>query len=82
MSESPASRIFIGSKTLGYVSNHVPLVTRYIHRRKEHLIVTVVGRVFHTYGGAKLGLLSRSQIHPEDITAVTAGRDFRVFSFH
>ena len=58
----------------GFVSNHVPLLTRYIHSRREHLIVTCVGRVFHTYGGAKLGLLSVSKIHPDDITCMSAGK--------
>ncbi len=66
------SRLFVGHRALGYVSNHVPLVTRYIRRRREHLVVTCVGRVFHTYGCAKLGLLSVSKEHPEDITCVAA----------
>jgi len=66
------SAIFTGHRPLGYVSNHVPLVTRYITRRKEHLIVTVTGRTFHTYGSSKLGLLTVSKIHPENITALTA----------
>lgn len=72
MPEASGSKIFVGHRALGYVSNHVPLVTRYIYSRKEHLIVTCVGRVFHTYGGNKLGLLSVSKIHPEEITAMTA----------
>ena len=67
-----SSAIFTGHRPLGYVSNHVPLVTRYITRRKEHLIITVAGKTFHTYGSSKLGLLSVSKIHPTDITAVTA----------
>jgi len=67
-----SSRIFTGHRPLGYVSNGIPLVTRYITRRREHLIVTVAGRTFLTYGGNKLGLLSSSRIHPEDITALTA----------
>ena len=70
---SEGSRIFVGHRALGYVANHVPLVTRYIHSRREHLVVTSVGRVFHTYGCAKLSLLSVSKIHPEEITAITAG---------
>lgn len=73
-----SSAIFTGHRPLGYVSNHVPLVTRYITRRKEHLIITVAGKTFHTYGSSKLGLLSVSKIHPTDITAVTAD-SFLVF---
>ena len=47
-----SSAIFTGHRPLGYVSNHVPLVTRYITRRKEHLIITVAGKTFHTYGSS------------------------------
>ena len=71
-----SSRIFCGHRALGYVANQVPLVTRFIHSRREHLAVTCVGRVFHTYGCSKMGLLSVSKIHPEDITCVTAGTFF------
>jgi len=73
-----SSAIFTGHRPLGYVANHLPLVTRYITRRKEHLIVTVTGRTFHTYGSNKLGLLSVSKLHPENITAITAD-SFLVF---
>ena len=73
-----SSAVFTGHRPLGYVSNHVPHVTRYITRRKEHLIITVTGKTFHTYGSAKLGLLSVSKIHPEDITAIAAD-SFLVF---
>lgn len=45
-----ASRIFTGHRALGLVSNHIPLVTRYIPQRKETLIVTVIGNSYHTYG--------------------------------
>lgn len=65
------SRIFAQNRALGYVSNHVPLVTRYIIRRKEHLIVTCVGRAFHTYGCKHFTLLSVSGTHPDDITCLT-----------
>lgn len=44
-----ASRIFTGYRALGLVSNHIPLVTRYISKRKETLICTVIGNSFHTY---------------------------------
>lgn len=45
-----ASRIYFGHRALGLVSNHIPLVTRYVTRRKETLITTVIGNSFHTYG--------------------------------
>ena len=32
------SRLFCGHRALGFVGNHVPLVTRYIQRRREHLV--------------------------------------------
>ena len=80
--ELVSSKIFVGHRALGYVSNHVPLVTRYINRRKEHLIVTSVGRVFHTYGGAKFGLLSVSKIHAEDITCLAAGELPRFYIYN
>jgi len=67
-----SSAIFTGHRPLGYVSNQIPLVTRYVSSRKEHLIITVTGKTFHTYGSSKLGLLSVSKIHPCDISAVTA----------
>jgi len=73
-----SSAIFTGHRPLGYVANHIPLITRYITRRKEHLIVTVTGRTFHTYGSSKLGLLSVSKLHPQDITALAAD-NFLVF---
>lgn len=44
-----ASRIFTGYRALGLVSNHIPLITRYIAKRKETLICTVIGNSFHTY---------------------------------
>lgn len=71
-SPSNGSRIFIGHRALGYVSNHVPLQCRFVHRRRENLIVTCVGRAFHTYGGNKLGLLSVSKLHPENISTLAA----------
>lgn len=71
--EESSSRIFSGHRALGYVANHVPSVTRYIHSRRENLVVTAVGRVFHTYGCSKLGLLSVSKIHPEEISCLAAG---------
>ena len=71
---SDSSRLFCGHRALGYVSNPVPLVSRYVRRRRENLLVTCVGRSFHTYGGSKLGLLSVSKIHPEDIQTLAGGK--------
>ncbi|XP_063909551.1 WD repeat-containing protein 36 [Zophobas morio] len=66
------SKIFLPCRSLGYVSNHLPLQVRYIKSRKENLIVTCVGKSFHTYGISHFGLLSVGGLHPEDITAMTA----------
>ena len=74
-----SSAIFTGHRPLGYVSNQIPLVTRYVTSRKEHLIIPVTGKTFHTYGSSKLGLLSVSKIHPCEISAVTADT-FLVFA--
>ncbi|XP_046830128.1 WD repeat-containing protein 36 [Vespa crabro] len=66
------SKIFVRNRALGYVSNHIPVVTRYIQRRKENLLVTCVGKEFHTYGCAHFTLLSVSGTHPDDITCLSA----------
>lgn len=65
------SKIFVPSRSLGYVSNHIPLQVRYIKRRRENLIVTCVGKSFHTYGITHFALLSVSDLHPENITCMT-----------
>lgn len=64
------SKIFAPSRGLGYVSNHIPLQVRYIKRRKENLIVTCVGKSFHTYGISHFSLLSVSDLHPDNITCI------------
>lgn len=66
------SKIFTGYRALGLVSNHVPLSVRYIQRRKENLVCTVVGKSFHTYGCSKLDLLSVSDPCPEEIECLTS----------
>ncbi|XP_034945888.1 WD repeat-containing protein 36 [Chelonus insularis] len=66
------SKIYHRNRAIGYVSNHIPLVTRYIERRRENLIVTCVGKAFHTYGCSHFSLLSVSGVHPEDITCLSA----------
>ena len=66
------SKVFRSNRALGYVTNHIPLVVRYIHRRKEHLVVTSVGKAFHTYGCSRFTLLSVSDLHSSDITCIGA----------
>lgn len=73
------SKIFLRNRALGYVSNQIPLVTRYIHRRKENLIVTCVGNAFHTYGCTHFTLLSVSGTHPGEITCL-AGDSFHIYT--
>uniref|UniRef100_A0A0C9PWV5 WDR36 protein n=1 Tax=Fopius arisanus TaxID=64838 RepID=A0A0C9PWV5_9HYME len=73
------SKIFSRNRALGYVSNHIPLITRYIHRRKENLIVTSVGKSFHTYGCGHFTLLSVSGPHPDEITCIS-GDSFHVYT--
>lgn len=73
------SRIFARNRALGYVSNDIPLVTRYILRRKENFIVTCVGKAFHTYGCKHFTLLSVSGMHPDDITCMTTNT-FHVYT--
>lgn len=68
---APGSKAFVPCRSLGYVSNHVPLRVRYIKSRKENLIVTCVGKSFHTYGISHFGLLSVSGPHPDDISCMT-----------
>ncbi|CAG9815275.1 unnamed protein product [Phaedon cochleariae] len=68
----PGSRIFLPCRGLGYVSNHIPIQVRYIKSRQENLIITCVGKSFHTYGISHFGLLSVSGLHPSDITSMTA----------
>uniref|UniRef100_A0A1B6HHV9 Uncharacterized protein n=1 Tax=Homalodisca liturata TaxID=320908 RepID=A0A1B6HHV9_9HEMI len=74
-----SSKIFLPHRALGYVSNHIPLVVRYIHRRKENVIVTCVGKSFHSYGSTHLKLLAVSDLHADDITCM-AGDTFHVYT--
>ena len=73
------SKIFLRNRALGYVSNEVPHVTRYIQRRKENFIVTCVGKCFHTYGYTHFNLISVSGLHPSDIICMTAD-NFHVYT--
>ncbi|CAL1530137.1 unnamed protein product [Lymnaea stagnalis] len=73
-SQNP-SKIFTGFRALGFVSNHIPLATRYHKRHKDNYVITCVGRAFHVYNISKLGIVAVSDSHPEDISAVAV--DFR-----
>ncbi|XP_064477111.1 WD repeat-containing protein 36-like [Ornithodoros turicata] len=75
-SASDSSRIFCAYKSLGFVCNHLPVVVRYIHRRKEHLVITSVGRSFHTYSSKKLSFLTASPAHEDDITCLAGDSAF------
>lgn len=79
MPEKTSSRIFTGSRVLGYVSTHVPFVARFIKRRGETLLCTSVGKWFHTYGCDKFRLLSVSGEHPGPITCMS-GDNFHVYT--
>jgi len=69
-----SGRLFVANRALGLVSNEVPLVVRYIERRKESVVVSCVGRHFHTYGAVHFTLLNVSGAHPADITALAADK--------
>lgn len=66
------SKIFLPCRGLGYVSNSIPLQVRYIKSRNENLIITSVGKAFHTYSISHFGLLSVSGLHPSDIECMTS----------
>ncbi|XP_054268854.1 WD repeat-containing protein 36 [Macrosteles quadrilineatus] len=74
-----SSKIFLPHRALGYVSNHIPAVVRYIHKRRENVIVTCVGKSFHTYGSTHLKLLAVSNLHDDEITCMT-GDTYHVYS--
>lgn len=74
-----SSRILLPHRALGYVSNHIPIVLRYIHRRRENIIVSCVGKSFHSYGSAHLKLLAVSDLHLQDITCM-AGDTYHVYT--
>ncbi|KAG1680276.1 WD repeat-containing protein 36 [Nymphon striatum] len=76
---SSDSKIFHKYRTLGYISNHIPLKLRYIESLKEYFLITVVGNAFHTYASKELSLLSISNQHHSAITAIGADKKF-VFS--
>ncbi|CAC5374475.1 UTP21 [Mytilus coruscus] len=66
----PASKIFTGFRALGYVSNHIPLQVRHHRKHKENYVITCVGKSFHTYNCSKLGIVSISNTHQDDISCL------------
>ncbi|XP_037945778.1 WD repeat-containing protein 36 [Teleopsis dalmanni] len=68
--ERSASKIFRQNRSIGYVSNHIGAVTRYVVRRSDNLIATCIGRTFQVYTASHFRLLHVSPIHADDITAL------------
>lgn len=66
------SKLFRRNRALGYVSNQIPAAVRYIRRRKENVIVTCIGRLFHTYSCNHFRLICVSGLHPDEITCIAS----------
>uniref|UniRef100_A0AAG5CRH0 WD repeat-containing protein 55 homolog n=1 Tax=Anopheles atroparvus TaxID=41427 RepID=A0AAG5CRH0_ANOAO len=66
------SHLFQPNRALGYVSNHIPPIVRYIDQRRENIVITSVGLSFHVYGCNSFRLIRAGRIHPENITALAA----------
>ena len=47
--DNNASKIFEGYKALGFVTNNVPFIIRYVQKLEDLRIVTCTGRSFHSY---------------------------------
>ena len=75
-SSGPASRVFVGYRALGLVSNSVPLETRYVRQRKENFICTAVGHSLLQYGSSNLRLLSVSPPISEKISCMATNYGF------
>ncbi|XP_014246817.1 WD repeat-containing protein 36 [Cimex lectularius] len=69
-----ASKIFVRNRALGYVSNHVPCATWYLKSRKEHIVVSCVGKAYHTYGLNHLSLFTVSDLTENEITCIATDR--------
>ncbi|XP_062595903.1 WD repeat-containing protein 36-like, partial [Saccostrea cucullata] len=70
------SKIFSGYRALGFVSDHVPLATRYNKRLKENYVITSVGKSFHTYNCSRLGITNISDVHPDNITCIAVNNRY------
>ncbi|OXA44071.1 WD repeat-containing protein 36 [Folsomia candida] len=55
------SRIFNPYKNIGLVSSQVPLILRYIHKRRENFVITCAGRSISTYVSQQLRHISSSE---------------------
>lgn len=66
------TKIFKRNRAIGYVTNHIPASVRFIRRRKENIIITCVGKAFHTYSANHFRLICVSGLHPEDISCITS----------
>jgi len=72
MSAGDGSKIFSGFRALGYVCDHLPFCVRRHHAQKENYAVASIGRAFHVYRVSKLAIVSVSDLHDADITAIAA----------
>ncbi|XP_055905280.1 WD repeat-containing protein 36 [Eupeodes corollae] len=71
---SQSSKIFRRNRSLGYVSNQVPALVRYVFNRKDNIITTCIGRSFQVYNSNKFRLLHVSNVHSDDITCMANDR--------
>lgn len=68
------SKLFRRNRALGYVSNKVPAITRFIKRRKDTLVTTCIGRNFQVWTTSHFRLLHVSDVHPDEITCMATDR--------
>ena len=72
MSSSDGSKIFSGFRALGYVCDHLPISIRRHNVHKENYAVASIGGAFHVYRVSSLGIVSVSDLHDQDITAIAS----------
>ena len=72
MSSADGSKIFSGFRALGYVCDHLPISIRRHRAQKENYAIASIGRAFHVYRVNKLGIVSVSDLHDEDISAIAS----------
>lgn len=73
-----SSKILFPREALAYISNHIPLVVRYIPRRRDNILVTSVDKSVYSCGITHLKLLAVSDLHEEDITCIACD-NFHVY---
>lgn len=66
------SKLFRRNRALGYVTNQIPASVRYFRNRQENIIITCIGRAFHTYSSSHFRLICVSGLHPEDISCLSS----------